>query len=155
MRKIRLIAVGRLRAPHWQQAAAAYARKLRHAVSLEETIIKDGDASLAPAERAAAEGKKILAAMQPGEYVVCLDERGETCTSRAFADFLRKCFENARPVCCIVGGAYGLAEEVRQRADMLLSFGPMTFPHELARVLLLEQVYRADSMWRNTPYHHE
>ena len=154
MKKIRIIAVGRFRAPHWQQAAASYRDKLRHAFSLEETIIKDGDASLGPAERASAEGKRILAALRPEEYVICLDECGETRSSKAFADFLRKSLEETPPLCFIIGGAYGLAEEVLRRGNMLLSFGPMTFPRELARVLLLEQIYRADNIQRNTPYHH-
>lgn len=154
MPRIHIVAVGRLREPHWKNAAAAYAARLQRGYDLVETIVKDGDASLTAGERMEVEGNRILQTLHSGCMTVCLDENGETMTSVAFADFLRKTLDAGRTPCFIVGGAYGLSQAVLGRAAKKLSFGPMTFPHELARVLLFEQLYRADAIMRNRPYHH-
>lgn len=154
MPQIQIIAVGRLREPHWKNAAETYAKRLRHGYDLVETVIKDGDSSLPAAERTALEGERILQALKGNIRTVCLDEHGGTMTSVKFAHFLRQCFDTAVTPCFVIGGAYGLSEAVKTRADKLLSFGPMTFPHELARVLLFEQLYRADCILRGRPYHH-
>ena len=154
MPQIQIIAVGRLREPHWKDAAAAYAKRLRHSYDLVETVIKDGDSSLAAADRTAIEGERIVQALQNNGKIICLDEHGAAQTSVAFSRFLRQCFDSASTPCFIIGGAYGLSQAVKDRADKLLSLSPMTFPHELARVLLFEQLYRADSILRGRPYHH-
>lgn len=157
MPPIHIIAVGRLREPHWKNAADAYAKRLKRGYALTETIIKDGDAALSPADRAAVEGERILQALggqSGGLTPVCLDENGETMSSVAFAALLRRWFDTAHTPCFIIGGAYGLSDAVRAKAVKTLSLSPMTFPHELARVLLLEQLYRADAILRNSPYHH-
>lgn len=154
MPQIRIIAVGRLREAHWKEAAEAYAARLRRGYDLVETVIRDGDASLTPADRSESEGSRILQALKGTIVPVCLDERGTALPSVRFAAFLRETFDGGQTPCFIIGGAYGLSPAVRERAAKLLSFGPMTFPHELARVLLLEQLYRADCIMRNRPYHH-
>ena len=102
------------------------------------------------------EGKRILAALSPQDVVVCLDEKGRSMTSREFSRFLEGLSTDAtRRPCFIVGGPFGLHETVRAKARHLIAFGPQTFPHELARVVLLEQLYRAESLVRNMPYHHD
>lgn len=154
MPPIHIIAVGRLREPHWKNAAEAYAKRLKRGYALTETIVKDGDAALSPAARANAEGERILQALNGGLTPVCLDENGETLPSAAFAALLRRWFDAATTPCFIIGGAYGLSDAVRARAVKTISLSPMTFPHELARVLLLEQLYRADAILRGGPYHH-
>lgn len=154
MPQIQIIAVGRLREPHWKSAAEAYGKRLRRGYDLVETIIRDGDSSLPGPERSAVEGDRILQALKGTVMPVCLDERGESMTSASFARFLRQAFDTARTPCFVIGGAYGLSDAVRDRAAKLLSFGPMTLPHELARVLLFEQLYRADSIMHGRPYHH-
>ena len=158
MPQIHIIAVGKLREPHWKAAAEAYVKRLRHGYDLVETIVKDGDASLPPPERSALEGERILQALAAGNrgsvLPICLDEGGDMTASVPFARFLRKCFDAGNAPCFIIGGAYGLSGAVRDRAAKVLSLGPMTFPHELARVLLLEQLFRADAIMRNKPYHH-
>ena len=154
MPQIRIIAVGKLRTPHWREAADAYMRRLRRGYDIIETIVKDGEASLAPAERCAAEAVRVLQAVKGCESLVCLDEIGEALSSESFAKRLQLCFETAHTPCFVVGGAYGLTNAVREKAKLILSFGPMTYPHELARVMLLEQLYRADAIIRNRPYHH-
>lgn len=151
---IHLIAVGRLREPHWKAAAESYAKRIKRGYDLVETLVRDGDASLSPADRVKVEGERILQVLKGNCMPVCLDENGEMLTSGAFAAFLRQSFDTARTPYFIIGGAYGLSEIVRTRAARTLSLGPMTFPHELARVLLLEQLYRADAIMHNRPYHH-
>ena len=154
MPQIHIIAVGRLREAHWKNAAEAYTRRLGRSYELAWTIIKDGDAALPPETRALAEGERILQALKASLLPVCLDERGDPLSSEQFAHFLRCSFDAARAPCFIIGGAYGLSDAVRQRAEKSISFGPMTLPHELARVLLLEQLYRADAILHKRPYHH-
>jgi 23S rRNA (pseudouridine1915-N3)-methyltransferase len=162
VKSLRLLAVGKLKTPFWQQAAAHYLERLRHTWRVTETLVRDGDAALPPAKRNADEGARLLAALGPADsvvcptnIVVCLDERGKAHTSREFAALLARLTENATAVpCFVIGGAYGLDAAVLQRAALRVSLGPMTFPHEMARVVLLEQLYRADCILRGSPYHH-
>lgn len=154
MKDIRLIAVGRLKTPHWKEAAAHYAKRIAHSLRLEECIVKDADPSLPVAERKAREGTLILKQIRSGDVPVCLDEGGKSTDSRAFAEFLSRLADAGKTPCFIIGGTYGLAPEVLERAAHTLALGPMTFPHELARVLLLEQLYRAESILSGSGYHH-
>lgn len=119
-------------------------------------MVKDGGAALPPTARNADEGARLIAAMGPTDIVVCLDEHGRNMTSRDFAGFIERLTENAtRTPCFVIGGAFGLDKSVLQRAEHKLALGPMTFPHEMARVVLLEQLYRADAILRGAPYHHD
>ncbi len=154
MQHIHCIIVGKPRSPHWREAAQAYELRLRRSFAMQVTAVKDGDASLGPEERMRIEGERIMRVLRPSDLAVCLDENGETMRSEAFARFLRLSLDQGRRPCFIVGGAYGLARAVRGCCAKALSFGPMTFPHELAYVMLLEQLYRADMIMRGSPYHH-
>ncbi len=152
---LRLLHVGALKTPHWKDAAAHYLQRLQHWRTVQQTIVKDGNSALPPAERNKWEGQKLIEAIKPHEYIICLDERGQSFTSKDFAKFLEKNSENiTRPPCFIIGGAFGLDPMVREKSHYLLSLGPMTLPHELARVVLLEQLYRAEAIVRGVPYHH-
>ncbi|MDR2694905.1 MAG: 23S rRNA (pseudouridine(1915)-N(3))-methyltransferase RlmH [Deltaproteobacteria bacterium] len=154
-KKLRIIAVGALRAPHWKAAAAHYLERLQHWRHILEHVVKDADAGLPESERVRQEGQRLLQAVRADDYLVCLDERGTSLSSRAFAAFLDEASANAsRTPCFVLGGPFGLAGAVRARAGFVLSLGPMTLPHELARVVLLEQLYRAEAILRKTPYHH-
>ncbi|MEW5774687.1 MAG: 23S rRNA (pseudouridine(1915)-N(3))-methyltransferase RlmH [Thermodesulfobacteriota bacterium] len=155
MKKLRLLWVGRLKKPFWKAAAEHYLASLGRMHGLEEVLLKDAPGGLAPAEAAAWEGKRVLEKLGPGDYLVCLDERGRQATSVQLSELLRGWLEDpARTPCLVVGGAHGLSPEVLARANLTLSLGPMTLPHELARVVLLEQLYRAASILRGLPYHH-
>lgn len=155
LKPLRLIAVGRLKSPFWKDAAAQYVKRLSHWRALTETQLKDGDPALPAERRNEQEGRAILAALTPRDIPVCLDERGELLTSRAFARLLETLSANAgRAPCFIIGGAYGLDRAVLAAARHTLALGPLTLPHELARVVLLEQLYRAEAILRNVPYHH-
>ena len=152
---LRIVAIGKIRTPFWKDAAEHYLARLRHWRDVQECLLRDGDASLPVPNRNAVEGRRILDALAPQDVVVVMDERGKRLTSPQFADFLRNISENAaaRP-CFVIGGPFGLVPEVRAAARHVISLGPMTLPHELARVLLCEQLYRAECIIRRVPYHH-
>lgn len=155
MPKIYVITVGKVKTPFWQDAAEHYRARLSRGYQLEAVVLRDGDSSLPPEARKKQEGERILAALPPGAAWLCLDEHGETFTSVAFAGYLQKLWDASRPPCFIVGGSYGLSQEVLQKAHKKIAFGPMTMPHELAQAFLWEQLFRADAILRKTGYHHE
>lgn len=155
LKPLRIVAVGRLKTPFWKAAAEHYVERLVRWRAFTESIIKDGDPSLPIVDRNALEGKGILSALSASDIPVVLDERGKTFTSRPFSVFLERLSENtSRRPCFIVGGAFGLDDSVKQAASHLIALGPLTMTHELARVVLFEQLYRAESLTRGLPYHH-
>ncbi len=152
--KARLVCVGRLKEGFAQDGFAHYAKRMAPHVRLDEAQVKDGRGE--GADRVRAEGEALLAAVAPKDFVVLLDERGKARTSRQLAKDLRTWFEDpGRTPCFVIGGPYGVSDAVRQRADATLGFGPMTWPHELVRVMLMEQIYRAASILKGLPYHHD
>lgn len=156
MSGLRLVWVGKLREPFFREAAEHYLGKLKHFFPFEESVVRDAPGKLPPAEKNAREAKAILEALGPKDFVVCLDERGRELASRELAERLRTWTEdpNTRP-CFVVGGAFGLTDEVRNRARFVWSLGRLTLPHELCRVVLLEQLYRAGTLLKGLPYHHD
>jgi 23S rRNA (pseudouridine1915-N3)-methyltransferase len=96
------------------------------------------------------EGELLLKSVQKSDFVIALEEKGKQFTSVEFASYITK---TSRPIVFIIGGAYGLSDEVRNRADLILSLGKITMPHALARVVLVEQIYRAYTIDKNHPYH--
>ncbi len=151
---LRLVAVGQLKTAHWKEAAAHYLKRLHHWRTIDISVVKDGDAALPVKKRIATEGQNILKAIKTNDCVVCLDEKGKNYTSQEFSVFVQKISQGITP-CFVIGGAYGLDDSVRARSQHLVALGPMTLPHELARVVLLEQLYRAEAILRRVPYHHE
>ena len=157
---IRIVAVGRLRERYWQEAAADYARRIRPYARLEieevaEARLKDG-ASLAEEKKAMQEeGRAILERLKGHEgVVVALDRQGKSLDSLQMAAWLeRMILEGRSDVVYVIGGPLGLAPEVLQRAECSLSFSRMTFPHQMMRVILLEQIYRGMRIMRKEPYH--
>lgn len=155
MHGIKCICVGRLQQRFWEQAADLYRQRLAQHLRLEERQVKDVSGKVPPDKRCVAEGERILAALEPRDVGILLDERGKEHDSKGFAKFLEPFLEDANSrACFIVGGPFGASEQVRQACRHSLSLGRMTLPHELARVLLLEQLYRAVSILKGLPYHH-
>lgn len=101
------------------------------------------------------ESERILSRISADDYTVLLDERGKLLDSPAVSGVLLEPLERSRPVTVIIGGAYGVDETVHQRADMVWSLSPLVFPHQLVRLILMEQLYRAQEIARGNPYHHE
>lgn len=151
-----IIAVGRIKTAYWKDAITHYTSRIKHFCDIRETCVKDGDPTLPRAERMRVEGNAILGAIGPSDVPICLDEKGRCYASHELATFIQHIAENVnQQPCFIIGGAFGLDPSVRKRAKHLVAFGPMTLPHELARVVLYEQLYRAESILHHLPYHHE
>ena len=152
--RIKLVLVGKTERGHVAEGVAAYLGRLMRTMTVEEVVLAEAGRG-EPAYQQRAESERILAALKPGERVVVLDERGRTLTSPQFAQQLGKWRDQGvRQVTFVIGGAYGLTDEVRHRADLVLSLSAMTFPHQLVRVLFAEQLYRAFSILQGSPYHH-
>jgi 23S rRNA (pseudouridine1915-N3)-methyltransferase len=101
------------------------------------------------------EGEVILSLLGKDDYLILLDERGKSINSEALAKFLeQRTVESVKNVIFLIGGAYGVSMEVMQRANFKWSLSPLVFPHQLVRLILAEQVYRACSIMRNEKYHH-
>lgn len=152
--KITIVAVGRLKERYWQDAASEYLKRLRPYATIEVAEVPDRDVTRDEAGARAEEGDGILRALPEGAHVVVLDVAGRQLSSEQLAEeFSRHMVEGRSHIAFVVGGAAGLDERVVQRADARLSLGPLTLPHQLARVVLLEQVYRSFRIMRGEPYH--
>lgn len=151
--RLTLIAVGRAKNGPEQELFASYQKRLRPSLELIEVEEKR---RLSDAELMAREAELLLAKVPDGAFLVALDERGKAMKSRDFANFLRDQQDSGtRDMVFVIGGANGLAPEVRKRADRLLSFGVQTWPHMLVRGMLAEQIYRAQSIQAGHPYHRD
>lgn len=151
--KITLISVGKTKADATTELLREYEKRLRGSVQLIElSASKNAD----PATRKTTEAQAIIAAIPLHSAVLVLDERGKNLTSAALANTLQA-WQNQgfSQLCVIIGGADGLTDDVRARADLVLALGSLTWPHRLVRVLILEQLYRAFSILSGHPYHRE
>ncbi|WP_029898691.1 23S rRNA (pseudouridine(1915)-N(3))-methyltransferase RlmH [Desulfohalovibrio reitneri] len=155
MSRLTLLAVGKLKQSFYAQAADHYRSLLTRHLRLTETEVRDAPAKLPDDQRKQREAATLLDKRDPRSPLLAMDERGKALDSRAFSLTLVDYWETGRTPCLILGGPLGLASQVRERADRVLSLGSMTLPHELARVVLLEQIYRAVSIWRGFPYHND
>jgi len=152
--RIRLLAVGR-RPPRWaEDACAEYLKRLPGALGVETRLIPPsrghgGDVARARDD----EGRRLLAACGPRDRIVTLDEHGEQWSTLELARRLNEWELDGRDVALLVGGADGLADACLQRAEVSWSLSPLTLPHALVRVVVVEQLYRAWSVNAGHPYH--
>lgn len=156
--KIALIAVGKTSTPYIREGIEAFIARINRYVGFETEVIPDLKTTrgLTPDEQKRREGELILKAMKPGDRVVLLDERGRTLTSVKFAaEIERNMSAGLKRLVYVVGGPYGFSEAVYQRADAMMQLSAMTFTHEMVRLFFVEQVYRAMTILRGEPYHHE
>ena len=156
--KILMISVGAMREKPLKELAEKYMERIPHYMPFEACVIPDSPSSKnATADsRKAKEGDAILGKISPGDFVVLFDERGKEMTSREFSVFIdRKASTLSRNLVFVIGGPYGFAQAVYDRADMSLCLSKMTFTHETARMIALEQIYRAMTILKGEPYHHD
>ena len=156
--KIKLLCMGGVKAGPVADAIEVYTRRIPHYWPFELECLPDvKQGKNATEERQKElEGERFLAMLTPGDFVVLLDERGREYTSREFSEYLqRKAVELPRNLVFIVGGPYGFSRAVYDRADQKISLSKMTFPHELVRLFMVEQLYRAGTISRGEPYHHD
>ena len=156
--KIILTVVGKMSDGYLKKGIDEYSSRLKHYVPFQIVYINDArnTRNLSQEQQKIAEGRNILDALEPSDRVVLLDEHGKQLTSMQFASYLeRKMSTVSRRLVFVVGGPYGFSKEVYDRADELLSLSAMTFSHEMIRLIFTEQVYRAMTILRHEPYHHE
>lgn len=156
--KITLLVIGKTNTASIASGIDDYASRVNRYIPFEIVTLPDARASRSMTEtkQKEAEGKLILGALRPGDRLVLLDERGAELTSRQFSEMLeRRAQTVAKRLVFAVGGPYGFSEEVYARADEKLSLSKMTFPHELVRLFFVEQLYRAQTISRGEPYHHD
>lgn len=152
--ELRLAVVGRAQDGAFGSAIAEYERRaVRYWPLVVREVKEAGGRGTAPTVTRRLEGERLLdATLGRGELVAC-DERGATMTSAEFAAWLGRLRDTSAAVSFVIGGAYGLGDAVRSRATRVLAVAPWTLPHEMARLVLVEQLYRAGTLLRGEPYH--
>lgn len=156
---INIIAVGKLKEKYLKEAVSEYSKRLSKYCRLDIIEVSDEKApeNMSRAEETAVkerEGQAILKHVKSDTYMIALAIDGKMLSSEAFADFINDLGIKGRSnIAFIIGGSLGLSDEVLKRADFKLSFSPMTFPHQLMRVILLEQIYRGYRINMGEPYH--
>ena len=156
--KIKLITVGKTSTPYITEGINVYVKRLERYVPFEMIQLPDikNARSITEDVQKQKEGEQILAAIGNGNWVILLDERGKEFTSRQFAEYIDKKMVNLRTdIIFVVGGPYGFSDAVYRRADDKISFSKMTFSHEMIRLFFTEQLYRAFTILRGEPYHHD
>jgi 23S rRNA (pseudouridine1915-N3)-methyltransferase len=154
--RVRVIAVG-TRMPSWVRSACdEYLGRLRGSLAVTLTEIEPASRRTYDAPQAIArEGERLLAALLPADHVIALDERGRELTTRELAGWLGGRMQQGEDLAFLIGGPDGLAAGVLARSDLTLALSRLTLPHALARVLLVEQLYRAHCILANHPYHRD
>jgi len=153
--KISVIAVGKLRSKSVSELAAEYAARLPAGLKLEWVEVKAEQGGADPASAKAREAERIRGRLPERAYVLALSERGRELSSREFARFLGSLRDQGRDLALLIGGADGLDPGLLQSADDVIALSRLTFPHELVRAILAEQIYRAFSILRGEPYHRD
>ena len=156
---IEIICIGKLKEKYWRDAAAEYAKRLSRYCSFSVTELKEArlpaNASAADEEAVKeAEGRAVLEALREHSFVIALDVQGKQYDSVSLAALLEDHMNHGiTRMVFVIGGSLGLSGEVLRRADLRLSFSKMTFPHQLMRVILSEQIYRCFKIIRHETYH--
>ena len=155
---IKLIAVGKTDNPALQQLISTYEKRLSYYINFELQLLADikNSKSLSEEQQKIKEGELILSYVEPSHHLILLDERGKEYTSIAFADELQKKMNTGiKQLTFVIGGPYGFSQAVYQRANSKLSLSKLTFSHQMIRLFFVEQLYRAFTILRNEPYHHQ
>ena len=157
--EIQLLTIGKLKETYWTDAVREYNKRLSRFCTLNSLELKEELLPSNPSEKdedfvKQEEGKRLLEKITPGSYVVLLDIHGKELSSEELAEKMDALALSGKSrVTFIIGGSLGVSEAVRQAADFRLSFSPMTFPHQMMRVILLEQIYRAFKINHHEAYH--
>lgn len=154
--KITIVAIGKKHDPKLESSVADYSKRLAHYSTIEWRLVETKiTSSMAESEIRETESKVLLSQIDDADYVVLLDERGTQLTSVKLADTLQKIMnQSTKNLLFIIGGAYGVNEELMNRANFTWSLSDLVFPHQLVRLILIEQLYRAHTILAGERYHH-
>ena len=150
--------IGKTDEAYLEQGIAKYADRLKHYANFEMKVIADikNRKTLTEEQQKKAEGELIAGQLQGGDTLVLLDERGKSLSSTQFAATLNKMMlSGCKRIVFVVGGPYGFDNEVYAKANDKISLSPMTFSHQMVRLVFVEQLYRAFTILKGEPYHHE
>ena len=154
--KTELWVIGKTSEKYLSEGTEIYLKRLKYYLPFELTVLPDvrGGGKLPPAQLKEKEAEAVLAKLQQDDLLILLDERGRQFSSEAFALFLDQQLQRPfRRLVFLIGGAWGFADKLYERANDRLSLSEMTFSHQMVRLFLLEQLYRAMTILRNEPYH--
>jgi len=156
--KVTLLEIGKTEADYLKKGIEIYLKRIGHYMPFREVVIPSlkNAGNLSEEIQKQREGALIIAQLQQGDELILLDEKGETYTSVGFARFIeKKMVAGNRNLVFVIGGPYGFSSEVYERASTKISLSPMTFSHQMVRLIFVEQFYRAMSILKGEPYHHE
>lgn len=156
--KITLLAIGKTNNEELIRLYEDYRKRLTHYISFETLIIPElkNTKNISISEQKEKEGDLLLKQIENQDEVVLLDEKGKEFTSVGFAAYLeKKSLSSIKRMIFVIGGPYGFSEKVYQRANSKISLSKMTFSHQMIRVIFIEQLYRAMTIQKGEPYHHE
>jgi len=155
--KLQFWSVGKINEPYVKEGVDIFTKRISHYYPVEWNIIPvpKNTAMLSEMDLKKKEGATILNFLQKEDYLVLLDERGKQLKSEELAKFIEtRANESVKNMVFLIGGAFGVSDEVMQRANYKWSLSPLVFPHQLVRLILAEQVYRACTIIKNEKYHH-
>jgi 23S rRNA (pseudouridine1915-N3)-methyltransferase len=156
--KIQFWSVGKAHEPYVKEGIELFTKRAGNYFATEWLIIapQKNAATLPPPELKKKEGEQVLAALKKEDYLILLDERGKQMSSEGLATFIQqRANDSVKNLVFLIGGAYGVSEDVQKRANFCWSLSQLVFPHQLVRLILAEQVYRACSILKNEKYHHQ
>ena len=156
--KLLFWSIGKSNEPYVKEGVEEFTKRIRHYFPVEWTIIPmpKNAGMMSEMDLKKKEGAIILEWLKPDDYLVALDEKGKEFTSEKFAGFLQqRATESTRQIVFVIGGAFGLDEMVLQKAKLRWSLSQLTFPHQMVRLILAEQVYRACTILHHEKYHHK
>lgn len=156
--KITLLVIGKTDAAYLREGVEIYVKRLKHYIPFEIEVIPDikKGKSLTVDLQKQKEGELILARSGPGKELHLFDEGGKTYSSKSFAHFLeQRMLSGVKELVFVIGGPYGFSEEVYQKANSKISLSRLTFSHQMVRLLCVEQIYRAFTILKGEPYHHD
>lgn len=156
--QIKVLAIGKTDHVAIEELIREYSNRLGHYIRFEFEVIPDlkNTKSLSQAAQKEKEGELILKKLNPSDELILLDERGKSYTSIDFSEYLQKKMNSGlKQLIFVIGGPFGFSESIYSRANGKISLSKMTFSHQMIRPFLTEQLYRAFTILRNEPYHHE
>ncbi len=154
--KLSFLFTGKTKINYIEQGILDYYNRLKHYVKTDIIIVPDikNTRNMSVNEQKKREGEGIIKAIPDNSFLILLDDKGKKFDSEAFAYYLNRKMVEGRDICMLIGGPYGFSNEVIAKADIKISLSAMTFSHQMVRLILFEQVYRAFTIIRNEPYHH-
>lgn len=155
--KTTLILVGKTNGKLFNEGIDDYAKRIGHYTPFAVKVLPElkSTKSLSESQQKDKEGKMILKSISPSDFVVLLDEHGTEYRSMEFAKWIEKRRNGGSDLVFVIGGPYGFSPDVYNRADALISLSRMTFSHQMVRLIFVEQLYRACTIIKGEPYHHE